>query len=270
MLRAFLLASPLVLTLVSCGDSATSFDESTLHGGASSGATGGTESSGATSNVGASSSTGGKSSSAGTSSSAAGTENTSGGTESTNGGTKNTGGTAASGGTKNTGGTESTNGGTNNQSGSSNGGGGSGNGAGTDGGGSGGTAAGGGGSGGTAAGGTAGTGGNGGPTCPDVFGQYDIVNLQGACNGVNKDAPQSIQGTDMACFAHFVSVVVQGNPGVNGGGQMDENGNFTGATLYLGKTERKNCTGTWDAAEERMTVKCPVQNEFCTVTMDLK
>lgn len=273
MLRAFLLASPLVLALVSCGDSATSFDETTLPGGASAGATGatgGTESTGATSNTGGSDASAGKSSSGGTSSEA-GTDSGTAGTETSGGGTKPTGGTGNSGGTKPTGGTGNESGSANNGGGGSGNGGGSGGSAGT-----GGTA-----EAGTTAGGSAGTGGTGGstagsggsaggPACPNVFGQYDIVNLQGACNGVSKDAPQSIQGTDVACFAHFVSLVVQGNPGVNGGAQMDESGSFTGATLYFGKAERKNCSGSWDQVEERMTVKCPVQNEICTVTMDLK
>jgi hypothetical protein len=275
MLRAFLVASPLVLALVSCGDSATSFDESTLPGGTSAGATGGTDGTGATDNMGGSSaSSAGKSSGAGTTSTA-GSENGSAGTKNTNGGTGNNGGTSNTGGTKNTGG----NSGTGNESGSTNnGGGGSGNGAGTGGTDTGGTA-------GTDTGGTAGTAGtsgsggsaagNGGTAgsgaaCPDVFGQYDIVNLQGACNGVNKDAPQSIQGTAVACAAHFVSIVPQGNPGVNGGAELDANGDFNGTTLYFGKSERKPCNGTWNAVDERMTVQCVVQNETCTVTMDRK
>jgi hypothetical protein len=72
------------------------------------------------------------------------------------------------------------------------------------------------------------------------------------------------------CAAHFVSLVASGNPGVNGSANLDENGDFTGAVLFLGKNQRFACTGTWNEVDERMTVKCPVQNEFCTVIMDLK
>jgi hypothetical protein len=280
MLRAFLLASPLlVLGLVSCGDSASSFDDSTLPGGSSTGATSG-DGSGATSSQGGSSSSGGTKANAGSENSSAGTENGSAGAQNGNGGagTGNA-GTGNDAGTNNGGSTSGGGkGGTGNgggaQAGTGNGGSGQ---AGTTNGGSAGSAGGGtAGSAGTAgtggAAGSAGTGGTG-PACPDkIFGSYDIVNTQGSCNGFNENASQSITGTDVACAAHFVSIAP--NPGgsgaINGGAQLDENGNFTGATLYLGKNQRTPCSGKWDPVEERMTVKCGSGGEACSVILDLK
>jgi hypothetical protein len=275
MLRAILLASPLALALVSCGDSAPSFDDSTLP--TNTGATGATAGDGS----GATSSQGGSSASAGDTN-GAGTENGSAGTSSTSGGAGNSGGKGNTAGDTNAGGTSMTGGGkggTGNNAGSGNGG--TGNNAGSGNGGAGMAGSGGTGEGGNTQAGTssgagmggtssAGMGGTAGVTCPNVFGNYDIVDTAGSCAGLNKDAPQSIQGTDVACYAHFVSVSAIGGTAVNGGAALDENGNFSGASLYFGKSQRSPCSGTWNQVDERMTVKCAVQNETCTVVMDRK
>ncbi len=179
---------------------------------------------------------------------------------------------------------------------------GSGGGAGSDGGGSGGTAGGSsGGSGGTATGGSGGTSaggsggmstggssgaggtstggsggaagnggsaGDGGAGCPgDVYGNYTVVGAVGTCGDINTNAPQKIAGTPSACFGHFVSVVDGGTGAVNGGVNLDSNGNFAGAKLYLGTNQRQPCTGTWNAATSTMTIACGGTGDLCTVVL---
>jgi hypothetical protein len=271
------------LGLVSCGDAASSFDDSTLPGGSSTGATSG-DGSGATSSQGGSSSNnsggskasaGSENSSAGTDNGSAGTNNGDGGTSTGNAGNGNAGadsGGGTSGGGK--GGTGNGNGGSA-QAGTGNGGSAQ---AGTSNGGSagsGGSASNGGSAGSSGSAGSGGSGGTGstGATCPDkIFGSYDIVTAQGNCNNLNDNASQSIAGTDVACVAHFVSLPPNpgGNTAVNGAVQLDENGNFSGASLYLSKTQRMPCSGKWDAGQERMTIKCGNGGEACTVVLDLK
>ncbi len=104
--------------------------------------------------------------------------------------------------------------------------------------------------------------------CPDVFGDYRVKNTEGACAGVNKDAPQSIESTAVTCFAHFRSVPLTGNPGVNGGTDIDENGDFTSAKLTLGLTVRTPCSGTWNPGAQQMTIKCGGPGDSCTVLLE--
>jgi hypothetical protein len=254
MLRAILLASPIVLVaVVSCGDSSsTSFEDIT---GGSAG----------TDNSLSGASSGGKSSQAGSSGTAGGTKNTAG--NANRGGTKNTAGNANAGGTKNTagnanaGGTKNT-AGTGNNAGTANLGGATNAGAPSD-------------AAGTANGGCSSdcTGAGGGPDvplCPNVFGTYKIKDKAGTCNGLNKDAPQSIQGTTNLCAAHFVSEPPNGAEGVNGGASIDASGNFTGAMLFLDMTQRNPCSGTWNAQDETLTVKCGGELDLCTVLLELQ
>jgi hypothetical protein len=106
--------------------------------------------------------------------------------------------------------------------------------------------------------------------CPNVFGTYKIKDKAGTCNGLNKDAPQSIQGTPNLCAAHFVSEPSNGAQGVNGIASIDASGDFTGAPLFLNLTERSPCSGTWNQQDERMTVKCGGEGELCTVLLELQ
>jgi hypothetical protein len=253
MLRAILLTAPFVLSVViSCGDSTPVFDDAPGSAGtdsSQSGASGNTSSqAGSTGTAGSSDNKAGNgnggSNSNGGSSNGAGTGNNAG-----NGNGAGTGNNAGNGGTS-SGGTASTDGGTPSA------------GAPTD------PMA---GSAGTA-GDTGAAGAPNGPLCPDIFGSYDVVDTAGNCDGVGKNAPQLIQGTDVACFAHFVSLVVGGggNPAVNGGVAVDQDGNFSGVKLYFGMKERSPCMGTWNEAEERMTVKCGGPADSCTVLLDRK
>jgi hypothetical protein len=251
MLRAVLLTSPLVLSVViSCGDSSPTFDDSNLNAGS-----GGTD----TSQSGATA--------AGTTSNQAGSMASAG--SNSGGGTKGNGGAGNGAGNGNGGGTKG-NGGNGNPGGGSNGGGGNP---------GGGTTANDGGmpnagaptepmAGMPGAGMPGAAGAPNPPGCPDVFGAYDVVNADGMCDGLGKNAPQLIQGTDVACFAHFVSIPVSGNPAVNGGAALDENGNFSGSKLFFGNKERQPCSGVWDQVEERMTVKCGGAADQCTVVLD--
>ena len=105
--------------------------------------------------------------------------------------------------------------------------------------------------------------------CPNVFGTYTITSSDGTCGTLNENAAQSIQGTDVACFAHFVSTPPAGAQGVNGGAALDMNGNFTGAMLYLDNVKRNPCNGTWNAAKQTMTVECGGPGDLCTVVLKL-
>ena len=280
MLRAVLLASPLLLALASCGDSTSSFDDSALTGGTQATGANAGESTGASSNNGGDGSAG---------------TNASGGSSS-DGGKGNAGSEPAGAGTKNSGGAGSGSGGKGNTAGSA--GDGGTNQAGTSGsgqGGSGGAQAGSGGStagdsgssgsGGSAAGnsgtgGSSGMGGGGsssGPTCPDVLGDYDIKNVEGAgCFGVDDKSTQSIQSTDRPCYVRFVSTApsfggpIPGSPAVNGEAALGENGDFTATPLTIGKQVRPGCTGNWDANGQRMTVKCGSAGQACSVTLERK
>jgi hypothetical protein len=119
-----------------------------------------------------------------------------------------------------------------------------------------------------------GAGGDGdGALCPDLFGDYDIKDAKGICNALSKESPQSIEGTDVACFAHFVSDPADGPQGVNGGAELDADGNFIDATLFLDATPRSPCTGTWNPQSATMTVKCGgggPGGDLCTVVLERK
>lgn len=103
--------------------------------------------------------------------------------------------------------------------------------------------------------------------CPDIFGDYDIQSSDGTCGSFNDAAVQSIQGTNMACFAHFVSAPPSGAQGINGGATLDGAGNFEGAKLYLDDVQRNPCNGKWDAGAQTMTVECGGQGDLCTVVL---
>ena len=254
MLRAILLASPVVLVaVVSCGDSSTTFDDVT-------GGSAGTSSAVAGSNSGGKSTHGGNSAIAGSS--------TIGGSNKGGQGNGN-GGTANNGGTKNNAGSAN-NGGTANQAGSASQGGAGNAGAPTDP--SGGAGAANAGAAGTDSAGAAGMAGSGptDPRCPDLFGSYAIKNQEGMCSGLNKDAPQSIEGNTDACAAHFVSEPPTGPEGLNGATSIDADGNFSGVMLYLDMTQRNPCSGSWNAADETMTVTCGGQGDRCTVLLELQ
>jgi hypothetical protein len=199
------------------------------------------------------------------------------------GGTLSTGATESAGGSAPNGGT-TTSGGTEPEAGSNLGGN-----AGQDsGGGSGGTAETGGtaGSGGATSGasgmgnaGTAGSGGGGGKggsggtgsvgPCPNLFGAYSIMSALGNCDGLNENATQSITGNVPQCLAQFVSPPQEGGRGINGAGALDSSGDFKGAVLSFNGVQRTNCSGTWDAVEERMTVQCGGGfGEPCVVVLD--
>jgi hypothetical protein len=255
MLRAILLASPVVLVaVVSCGDSSASFDDVT---GGSAG----------TSNAVAGRNSGGKSTQGGNSA-IAGSSSTIGGSNQGGQGNGNS-GTANNGGTKNNAGSGN-NGGTANQAGSAGQGGAGNAGAPTDP--SGGAGAANAGAAGTDSAGAAGMAGSGStePRCPDLFGSYKIKNKEGMCSGLNKDAPQSIEGNTDACAAHFVSEPPTGPEGLNGATSIDADGNFSGAMLYLDMTQRNPCSGSWNAADETMTVTCGGQGDRCTVLLELQ
>ncbi len=113
-------------------------------------------------------------------------------------------------------------------------------------------------------------GGAGSSQCADVFGNYKILSLVGMCGTLNKGAPQSIQGTDVACFAHFVSTAVKGAAGINGGAMLEVNGGFSNAKLILDDAAREPCSGSWNALAETMTVKCGGAGDLCTVLLQRK
>lgn len=107
----------------------------------------------------------------------------------------------------------------------------------------------------TGSGGSAGTGSA--PTCPDISGDYDIVSMVGDCNTLNVDASQSVTAAEAACAVEFVSD--QPEPGakaVNGGVQLDQEGNFSDARLFLNDVLRFPCVGSWDPEDETMTIVC--------------
>jgi hypothetical protein len=196
------------------------------------------------------------------------------------GGSESAGGSAASGGTSEQGGTSAASGGAESEagrgsagtSGQGSGGGGGGT---TGNGGSGGTGDTAGSAGTTASAGTASGGGSGGSgggvngaPCPNVSGDYTITDAEGNCQGLNTDATQSIAGGAPQCLAYFVSLPQEGGRGINGAGALDATGAFKGAVLSLNNTQRTNCTGDWDAVNERMTVKCGGLDELCTVVLE--
>jgi hypothetical protein len=108
------------------------------------------------------------------------------------------------------------------------------------------------------------------PGCPNVYGVYEITDVSGKCGDLNKDAPQSIQGTTKYCALHFVSVVEGGVGAINGGADLDSKGEFSGAKLYEGTVLRSPCAGSWDANGQAMTVVCGGQNDVCKVIMTRK
>jgi hypothetical protein len=100
-------------------------------------------------------------------------------------------------------------------------------------------------------------------TCPDVYGLYAITDVSGKCGDLDKDAAQSIDGK--SCALHFVSVGA-----INGGADLDANGQFSGAKLYEGTVQRSPCTGVWDQNGQTMTVVCGGEGDRCKVILARK
>ena len=73
----------------------------------------------------------------------------------------------------------------------------------------------------------------------------------------------------MFCALHFVSVPEAGSGAVNGGAQLEADGTFSGASLYLGTIQRTGCVGTWNESTSTMEVTCggTGTSQSCTVTM---
>jgi hypothetical protein len=105
-------------------------------------------------------------------------------------------------------------------------------------------------------------------SCGDLLGKYAMIETQGNCNDLNKNAPQCVNGgTNMSCVAHFVSVGPSQQPGaVNGTTQVSTDASFTNAGLFLG-TVKRNCRGTFDAATQKLTITCGAAAEECTIVM---
>ena len=251
MVRSILLVSPFVFAaVVSCGESSTLFDEVTAGSGGTnssvSGASMGGQDGQSGSSVTAGASAKGGSTNGGGANGNGGTNGKAGNGNAGNAGNGNSGGAT----NQNQGGTPASAGTMSDAAGS-----------GPDGAGAG------------AAGMGAGGEGNG-ALCPDIFGNYVIKDAKGtSCNALSKDAPQAIDGTDVSCFAHFVSDPADGPQGVNGSAVLDADGNFTGATLFLDGTPRTPCSGTWNAQMETMTVKCGgggPGGDLCTLLLERK
>jgi hypothetical protein len=249
MFRPILVASPFVFAaVVSCGESSTLFDEIT-------GGSAGTDAAISGTAMGGSDGHGGSSAKAGNTTDGGRINGGSSNGGSSNGGTTNKAGDSSAGGTSNNGGTANQNpGGTSADAGTTS------------------EAA--GGSPGGAPTGAAGMGAGGdgnGALCPDIFGDYAIRDAKGSCNNLSKNAPQSIESADVACVAHFVSDPADGPSGVNGSSELDANGNFKGATLFLNATPRSSCSGAWNAQSASMTVKCGMgPGDLCTIVLERK
>jgi hypothetical protein len=117
--------------------------------------------------------------------------------------------------------------------------------------------------------GAAGAGGAAAANCADIFGDYTIKSKAGMCDSLDKNAPQSIQGNDVTCVAHFVSVPAKltDPAAINGATPVDAKGGFTKAKLTLDKTLSSPCEGTWTEMSKTMTVKCGNPGSLCTVVM---
>lgn len=115
----------------------------------------------------------------------------------------------------------------------------------------------------------AGAGGAGAANCPDIFGDYAIKSKAGMCDSLDKNAPQSIDGNDVTCVAHFVSVPAKltDPAAVNGATPVDAKGGFTKAKLTLDKTLSSPCEGVWTEASKTMTIKCGDPGSLCTIVM---
>jgi hypothetical protein len=116
--------------------------------------------------------------------------------------------------------------------------------------------------------GAAGAGGSGtAPSCPDLFGAFAIKSRVGACGDFDKNAPQTITGSDVTCAATFVSAPKTGKPAINGTTKLDAKGDFTKAKLTLGSVVHEPCTGAWNAQAAIMTVTCGSAADICTIML---
>jgi hypothetical protein len=99
--------------------------------------------------------------------------------------------------------------------------------------------------------------------CPDVFADYDIVETDGMCGDLDDQVTQSLEGTTANCFLHFVS-----EGALNSGADLDENGDFEGATLYVGSAQRSPCSGDYEPSDGSLVVTCGGAGDACTVTLE--
>jgi hypothetical protein len=108
-----------------------------------------------------------------------------------------------------------------------------------------------------------------GGACPNLVGSYTVSTVGDGCGTLNASAPQCVQGLS-PCSIHFVSSPATGVGAVNGGATLTADGSFTNANLIFGTGQRSGCTGSWDAANNKLIANCGGFNpstQSCTVTM---
>jgi hypothetical protein len=131
-----------------------------------------------------------------------------------------------------------------------------------------------GGGGATGGGGNA-TGGGGGPPCPDASGYYSMITEMGpGCGDLNTNAPACVMMGQEVCAYAFSSGGPGGTiPSVHGTIVIQQDGSFTGATVFEGSSPnpRTGCEGTF--ANGVWTIKCgggpnmPGNDQWCWVTL---
>lgn len=107
-----------------------------------------------------------------------------------------------------------------------------------------------------------------GRTCPNVVGQYNILNVTGSCGNLDSFASQFIAAGTGICVVDFTSTPAKGNPGVVATGvQLDSLGRFENETLTLGTIAVADCDGTWNDGTSTMSINCG--SGACTLDLSM-
>jgi hypothetical protein len=109
---------------------------------------------------------------------------------------------------------------------------------------------------------SAGAGGGTGAPCPDLLGAYDITSVEGTCGEFNDAVTQTIGAGESECQIHFSS-----EGALNSTANIDEDGDFATATLYVGGASR-TCSGDWNRDNKRMIVTCGENATLCVVKIE--
>ncbi len=116
--------------------------------------------------------------------------------------------------------------------------------------------------------GEGGTGGVETPNCPDLSGDYDLLNASGDCETLNIDATELIEETAEECVMAIVSAEPDpGEKGVSGEIEVALDGSFEGARLFLDDILRFPCDGTWNEQDETLSIVCEGLGDNCEMVL---